>query len=59
MTLREEIEALPEQAASQSRDYGRGYAHAIRDVMEVLERHDLYTLSGTGTREVQGLRTHS
>jgi hypothetical protein len=33
-----EIAALPEQAASRSRDFGRGYALAIRDVIELLQQ---------------------
>ena len=28
---------MPEDSATKSRDYGRGYAQAIRDVLEILE----------------------
>ena len=35
--LAEAIRALPEDGATKSRDYGRGYAQAIRDVLELLE----------------------
>ena len=35
-TLLDQIAALPEQAASSSRDFGRGYALAIRDVLALL-----------------------
>jgi hypothetical protein len=31
------IKALPEAEATKSRDYGRGYAQAIRDVLEILD----------------------
>jgi hypothetical protein len=34
----DQIEALPELHASTSRDYGRGYAAAIKDVLEILKR---------------------
>ena len=32
------IKALPEQAANKSRNYGRGYAQAIRDVLALIEK---------------------
>lgn len=32
-----DIAALPESHASGSRDFGRGYAQAIRDVLALLE----------------------
>lgn len=31
------ISALPEHNATGSRDFGRGYAHAIRDVLRLLD----------------------
>lgn len=31
------IRQLPEDEATKSRDYGRGYAQAIRDVLAILE----------------------
>ncbi len=31
------VQALPEHNATTSRDYGRGYAHAIRDVLALLD----------------------
>lgn len=34
----EEVRALPELGATKSRDFGRGYAVAIRDVMTLLNR---------------------
>lgn len=36
-SLVERIAALPEQSATSSRDYGRGYARAIKDVLDLLE----------------------
>lgn len=39
-TLGERILALPEQHATKSRDYGRGYAQAVRDVYGLLYAHD-------------------
>lgn len=35
--LVDHIAALPESAATGSRDFGRGYAQAIRDVLALLE----------------------
>lgn len=35
-TIRHELKAMPEQGATGSRDYGRGYAQAIRDVEALL-----------------------
>lgn len=35
--LQTRIAALPEQNPTKSRDYGRGYAQAIRDVQELLK----------------------
>lgn len=31
------VDEMPEQGATTSRDYGRGYAQAIRDVKRMLE----------------------
>lgn len=39
-TVQARIEALPEAAATRSRDYGRGYAQAVRDVVHLLADHD-------------------
>lgn len=36
-TLVEQISALPASVATKSRDYGRGYSHAVRDVLLLLE----------------------
>jgi len=38
--LRKLIAKLPEQAATTGRDFGRGYALAVRDVLAVLDRLD-------------------
>jgi hypothetical protein len=35
-SLRPRLERLPADGATTSRDYGRGYAQAIRDVLELL-----------------------
>lgn len=35
------IAALPESHASGSRDFGRGYAQAIRDVLALLEGSEI------------------
>lgn len=34
-----DIAALPESGASGSRDFGRGYAQATRDVLTLLGKH--------------------
>lgn len=39
--LRAQIAALPETEATKSRDYGRGYAQAIKDVLAVLDSDDV------------------
>ena len=46
LTLGERILALPEQHATKSRDYGRGYAQAVRDVYDLLYTHDGYHTLG-------------
>jgi hypothetical protein len=38
--LRELIAKLPEQAATTGRDFGRGYALAIKDVLDALDKLD-------------------
>lgn len=38
MSIFDDLQRLPEVNATKSRDYGRGYAQAIRDVVSVL-RH--------------------
>jgi hypothetical protein len=40
MTLIEAVAALPEKNATGSRDFGRGYAAAIRDVLDLMYRED-------------------
>lgn len=40
LTLRDRLEALPEQGATSGRDFGRGYSQAIRDVLQLIEWHD-------------------
>lgn len=44
-TVQDRIEALPETSATKSRDYGRGYAQAVRDVLDLLRAHDPSWLS--------------
>jgi hypothetical protein len=42
--LADKIESWPEQHATRSRDYGRGYAQAIRDVQAALRgAHEVIT----------------
>jgi len=38
--LEEQLQGLPEENATKSRDYGRGYAQAIRDVLKLLDKED-------------------
>lgn len=35
--IRRLVSALPEDGATKSRDYGRGYAQCVRDIIELLE----------------------
>lgn len=40
MSLRDKIEALPETEATGSRDFGRGYAKAIKDVLALMSQRE-------------------
>lgn len=40
--LAEAIMALAEENATKSRDFGRGYALAIRDVLELIQNGAMY-----------------
>lgn len=37
-SIRKQIEELPELNAKKSRNFGRGYSLAIKDVLEILDR---------------------
>jgi hypothetical protein len=47
VTFRERLDALPCEGATRSRDYGRGYAQAIRDVQRLMHAHDRQWLEET------------
>ena len=36
-TIRARVRELPEDGATSSRDYGRGYAQAVKDVLALLQ----------------------
>ena len=38
--LRDRIASLPEDNATGSRDFGRGYAKAVRDILELLDEDE-------------------
>lgn len=40
MDLSDKIKALPEQGATKSRDFGRGYSQAIKDVLALMQVED-------------------